>query len=331
VTRSHVDFIQTSDPLLRQPSLAYQVVLPVLGIDTHFESNSEYVRNLAEETFGAWASLEVRPSATTIPVHVRIIIHDGTEHTDDHAPVRYISTDDTRLIVHSPGSVAIVDASRRESLAYVTTSLAADRDHFRVAVLEAITFALLACFDRHPIHAAAIAQNGRAVLLAGPSGTGKSTLAYLAHTAGIDILSDDRVWIQLEPALQIWGGPTRVRLLEDATTHFPELLDSFAQSRSGAREKIAFATIANGTSSVSSAQSAVVCILARDHKVALERITGSELLEELAKQLALGFDRFPKRHDDVVRTLAGRGGWRLTLSNNPWDALPLLHRMLNES
>ena len=52
---------------------------------------------------------------------------------------------------------------------------------------------------------------------------GKSTLAYLAHAAGIRVLSDDRVWVQMEPSLRIWGTPGTARLTAAALSLFPEL------------------------------------------------------------------------------------------------------------
>lgn len=330
-----VDFLPTTDPLLRQPRLEYSVTLPILGIDTIFESNSTSVIDLAGESFSAWRTLGPDHRTSNDSVHIRLIVHDDGERAGAPSPVRHFSTDDNRLLVHTPGSLAIVDPLRRESLAYITTTLVADRAHFRDTVLEAITFALLANFDRHPIHAAAITRAGHAVLLAAPSGTGKSTLAYLAHRSGIGVLSDDRVWVQIEPTFRIWGGPPSVRMLADGAAHFPELSPLELSHlgvppRGGAVQKSVLNLGAPGDTDHLVCDSATVCVMTRGAKVALERIGGSEIAGELARQLTPGFDRFARRHDEVVHALTPHGGWRLTLSDNPFDALPLLQRMLNE-
>ncbi|MEP7001945.1 MAG: hypothetical protein ABI969_15765 [bacterium] len=320
-----VDFIPTADPLLRHPRLEYSVEFCVLGLRTLFESNSQYVIDVVGETFGGWRgqSLDVQAADEVVQVvRVKLIVHDHADSADVDAPVRHVSTDDGRLLVHSPGSVAVVDPLRRESRAYVTTTLAGDKAHFREHILEAITFALLTDFDRHPVHAAAIARGGRAILLAAPSGTGKSTIAYLAHRSGIDVLGDDHVWIQREPAFRVWGGPLKVRLLADASGHFPELAGIEPSSRK--------TTITTGVAHPP-CDRATVCVMTRGAAVALERVEGSQLRRELAQQLAPGFDRFAARHDDVVGALTADGGWRLTLSNNPSEALPLLERLLEES
>ena len=324
-----VDFLPARDSLLRGAALEFAVTFPVLGIDTRFESNSRYVLDVASESFNEWRTLAAADRSTPGSVSVRVVVHGASERSAPHSPVRHISTDDGRLFVHTAGSLAIVDPARRDSLAYVTADLVADREHFRDFVLEAITLALLASFDRHPIHAAAIARDGHAVLFAAPGGTGKSTLAYVAHRSGIDVVSDDRVWVQLEPALRIWGGGRSVRLRADAAIHFPELSPLAATSVVNGEEKtvLKLAELPNGRQLV--CNTAAVCVMTRGETVALERIDGSEVHQELARQLAPGFDRFAGRHDDVVRALTTHGGWRLTLSNNPLDVLPFLYRMLD--
>jgi hypothetical protein len=345
MTKPAVDFVPTMDPLLRGPHLAHSATLVVLGIEIRVETNSKDVRDLAEDSFSAWsqstgpaAAVALRASAPSIagpsvpqPVHVRIVVHDGNEYTDVHAPVRYISTDDGRLIVHSPGGVAIVDESRRESLAYVTAALTVDREHFRTTVIEAITFALLACFDRHPIHAAAIMRDDRAVLLAGPSASGKSTLAYLAHAAGIRVLSDDRVWVQMEPSLRVWGTPGTARLTAAALSSFPELGAAGVPLTPGCGGKFTVPLAPLDDWSGHTASRAVVCALARGERAALDRLSPASLSTVLFSQLSPGFDRFPRRMERVVEVLTAGGGWRLTLTDDAREALPFLRRMVDET
>jgi hypothetical protein len=345
MTKPVVDFVPATDPLLRDPHLIQSATLVVLGIEIGLETNSEYVRELVEETFRAWSRTDGPAAAFALrapaakeaghyvqrPVRVRIVVHDGSEYTDVHAPVRYMSTDDGRLIMHSPGSMAIVDESRKESLAYVTAALAADREHFRTTVIEAITFALLACFDRHPIHASAIVRDDRAVLLAGPSAMGKSTLAYLAHAAGIRVLSDDRVWVQMEPSLRIWGTPGMTRLTAAALSMFPELGAAGLRLTPGSGGKFRVPlTPLNGESGRTTSR-AVVCVLERGGRAALDRMSPASLSTVVLSQLSPGFDRFPHRVERVVEVLTAGGGWRLTLTDEAREALPFLRRMLDEN
>jgi hypothetical protein len=328
-----VDYLPTPDALLRDPSLAYTVELPVLGIVTRFATNSRNVRYVVEEAFGGWRGLEgvegVDEDRSSPTLRVRVVVHDGVEDGSDHPPVRHLCPDATRVIVHSPGSVGISDPDRRESVAFVTTALVACREQFRSAVLEAITLALVSHFDRHPIHASAIAANGRTVLFAGTSGSGKSTLAYLAHSEGIDVLSDDRVWVQLTPRFRIWGWPWSMHLLPEASAIFPEIAQVGAPSAANGRSKVAIDLGGGASRPRSSCGQPVVCILARGERPGLQRLSPAALSAALEGQLAVGFDRFPERHDAVVHALTAAGGWRLALSDDVRESLPLLWRLLD--
>ena len=345
-----MDFLPTADPLLRHPNLAYSRMLQVLGLDVRFESNSLYVIELVDESFGGWHGRNIVAhlpgndegphghsqtllGAPSVPaLRVTLIVHDGTDPSEFGTRVRHISTGDGRLLIHAGDSVAVVDPARGEVLAYITTALAAEREQFRDAVLEAGTLALIASFDRHPIHAAAIERDGHAVLLAGVSGTGKSTLAYLASRSGMRVLGDDHVWVQLEPGLRVWGGgPSRVRLLPDTVAMFPELARTDTAISAGAGVKSAFLLDDSPRTGGCVCDSATIGVIARGATASLERIDPFELRMALASQLAPGFDRFAHRHATVVQTLTAHGGWRLTLSGDPFDALPLLERMLRES
>jgi hypothetical protein len=325
------NLLPATDPLLRDVPLAWRAELPVLGIATRFESNSRVVGELVEEAFGAWRELAGEGDASA-GLRVRVIVHEGDEggqHDGGHAPVRHICPDAEGVVVHSQGSVAISDPARAGAVAYVSSALLADRAHCRAALLEAVTLALLSHFDRHPLHAAAVAHDGGALLLAGPSGSGKSTLACLAHEAGLDVLGDDRVWVQRAPRLRIWGWPGRARLLPEAATHFPALARAGTPSLVDGKVKLAVTLGDAMRPRRFRAERAVVCLLERARgRATLTAVAPAEVERALAGPPEPGFDRFPARHAAVARALATDGGWRLTLSDDPRDALPLVRRML---
>jgi hypothetical protein len=63
------------------------------------------------------------------------------------------------------------------------------------------------------VHAAAVGTCGRAVLFAGPSGRGKSTLALAASEGGHSVLSEDGVTIDPDDErLRVWPGLRGVRV-----------------------------------------------------------------------------------------------------------------------
>jgi hypothetical protein len=77
------------------------------------------------------------------------------------------------------------------------------------------------------------------------------------------------------------------------------------------------------------ASDATVCVLARDGgALSLEPLAPDALVRALEEQLAPGFDRFPARWPDVARVLTARGGWRLNLTNDVHDAVPVVRDLL---
>ena len=309
--------------------LEHSVVLPVLGIATRFETNDADVAAIVEEAFGMWRAVPVGDSPVHVtpdasPLVVRIEVVDGDEPSlgpDGHAPVRYSCPDATRVVVETAGSVAVSEPARREATVRVSAGLVADRLHFRTEMLEAATLALLSHFDRHPVHAAVLARQGRAVLLAAPSGTGKSTLAYHCHLAGLDLLAEDHARVQLEPRLRVWGWPARVRMLVDGA------MAGVSASRDPTKMAI---RVESGISAARLvADEITVCSLSRDGRAAsLEPLGAAALARALDTQLAPGFDRFPTRWPAVRDALTRSGGWQLNLSSDPRDGVELVRRLL---
>jgi hypothetical protein len=295
-----------TDPLLRDIEPSHAIELPVLGVAVRFESNRASVIGLVDESLGMWRVVEPAPAGD--PLRVRIVVYESSEAAP--SPVRYFAPDDARLFAHAADGFGSSDPSRRESVIYTSAAFVNRRDQFRREMLEAMTLALVTAFDRHPVHASAIARDGRAVLLAGASGAGKSTLAHLANAAGFDVLSEDCVWVQQAPSFRLWGWPGHARLIP---------------ASGGEKTRVALGNA--DRASCFCAERAVVCLLGRGASASLARISSCEVRDGLEASLAPGFDRFPARHRDVVARLANGGGWRLTLSDDPKDALSFLEEM----
>jgi hypothetical protein len=81
---------------------------------------------------------------------------------------------------------------------------------------------MLLCFLHRgdaSLHAAAIEVAGRAILLVGPQGRGKSTLAAGFARRGYRVLSEDLACIRPGPSPSVIPGPATLRLRNDVAAH----------------------------------------------------------------------------------------------------------------
>jgi hypothetical protein len=316
-----------------EPPLPHVATLPVLGIATCFATNDRAMLDVVDEAFGVWralASADPSGHSTVAPVQVRIVVSRDGSDAAAAAPIRHTMDAAHRFVASSPGGTATSDPATRTATIRASAALVADRARFRTEMLESVVLALLSSYDRHPVHAAAVARGGHALLLAAPSGTGKSTLAYVCHAAGLDLLGDDHVRVQLDPSLRVWGWPSRVRLLTETAERMGAPYESL-ETTSGKRKSLVDAR--RGVSAARLvATDATVCLLTRDGgPLALEPLNADAVAAALDAQLVPGFDRFPARWPAVRRALAVRGGWRLNLSADPHDALPVVRDLLARS
>ncbi len=169
-------------------------------------------------------------------------------------------------------------------------------------------------------------------MLAGRTGTGKSTLAYAAAKAGLHPLSDDMVFVQLTPTFRVWGMPGRVHLLERAREHFPELANTGISVLASGKEKMVVDVGgAPGAAEPPVVERAGVCLLRRTAGAAsLEQLASSEVRAALLADLEGGFRFFRDTIEPRLAALCDGTGWRLNLSGNPADAVPYLQAMLDE-
>jgi hypothetical protein len=218
--------------------------------------------------------------------------------------------------------VALLDLRRDDAVAYVTADFLGDVEHFRFSMLEGVTLVLVASHDRIPVHGAMIARGNVAVILAGPSGRGKSTVSYAALRRGWRVLADDGVYVQTSPSLRIWGRPAALLLPDDARRRFPELAAREPTRQAGGKLKIPVDS--RITEEPEPVAEAMVCILERGDRVRLEPLGPAELEAGLAVDREPGLAPYGDAPARVGRMLSARGGWRLTLSDDPGDAVGLL-------
>jgi hypothetical protein len=190
-----------------------------------------------------------------------------------------------------------------------------DSELFREAISTIVLF-LVAQRGRIPVHASAIVIGDRAYVLAGRSGAGKSALALAGNLAGLPVVAEDTVFVQLDPSFRIWGLADHIHVFEkDAPPGIP----GHVRLRSGRLKRaLSIGDVRQ------SADKAALCVLARGDRIRLEPLPPDDAVRALIDELEPGYDFYGTRMDKAIRAIAVGGCWKLTLSHDPNAAISAL-------
>lgn len=188
-----------------------------MGFTLQVTSNSPAILEAAQTSFGRFgpASPESPPDFS-----LRLFEHD----LDAEPPGPPVFRMDGHLLYQTTGrgSTLVVDVATGLAFGNFSAATLANPAYFRWHFLELAFFVMLEARGWMGVHAAALAHNGKAILLRAQSGGGKTTLAYAGARRRFQALAEDVVWLDTAQDLW-WGMPWSFHLLPDAKQLFPEL------------------------------------------------------------------------------------------------------------
>jgi hypothetical protein len=127
-------------------------------------------------------------------------------------------------IVHGEHDFALADLSIGFAFASLSRETLEDCGLFRYYFLEPLVYAMLGARYFVFVHASCISRNGRAILLCGDSGSGKTCLAYACAGFGWDYVAGDALHVvRGHDNRTVIGRPFEIRFRESARRLFPEL------------------------------------------------------------------------------------------------------------
>jgi len=302
---------------------AHVVTLPVLGVEITFVANAPEVTAILEGEYGHWqVAAGVTDLARGTKAIVRIVVSEASAPMPRDLAVEYSVPAPDRMEVRCPVAQGVADTTRLESIVHVDRCLLAQPRRLVLGVLEPLTLFLLGGLDRVPLHAACVSRGDVGIVLAGPSGVGKSTLVMAAARRGYTPVADDPVYVQVEPALRVWGRRPNIHLRPDVVTHFPELADVRPTRMPNGKEKL----VVDVGGDRRFVDRIGLCLLRREPegRARLTRIGAVHARELLTERLDPGFDLFRGVVGARVELLAARGAWLLHLGDHPDAAVPLL-------
>lgn len=231
----------------------------------------------------------------------------------------------------------LLDLRRRRAIGRVSPAMGRDLAYWQRVIFPNAIGLMSEALGLTALHCACLDREGVGLLLSGGSGAGKSTLALALARRGFAFLSDDWTYFSgVGAQLRAWGLAGDVKLLPDATRHFPEL-GSFtpAQSPNG---ELAYEldpeAVFDVRHSLTCEPRWLVFLERRDsagynftrmHPLeAAIRLEGD--MEDLPSEL------LPVREAQTgtIRELAGRECWLLSHGELPSDIAQILARLITQ-
>lgn len=192
------------------------------GFPLRLTTNSPAVLEAAVESWGRFALNFPVP-----PLRLRVGVRERSGDACPPPPVMRGFGPQLAQIADAE-NFAVADLRRGRAFVWLTEAAAAERGYLRYHFLEGLAACLLEALHLTSVHAALVGRDAgrgeRALLLAGRSRAGKSSLAYACARAGWTFYADDCACLvrgrEEELAL---GNSGQMRFRADAPNLFPEL------------------------------------------------------------------------------------------------------------
>jgi hypothetical protein len=282
--------------------------LSIMGRPVVIQASEPALLATAAEAYGDW-----RLAGPVDGAPISLVLECGEEAA--WAPVE-VEVEGPNLRLTGGGVEGWADAGALTALCRVPRGFVGQPGRLASAVTDTLLLFLLTRSGRTPLHAAGVMCGETAVLLAGPSGSGKSTLSLAAMARGLQILSDDTVYIQLQPRVRIWGFPRPVHV-------FPADAPGFIRETRLRAGKLKAVVPVPAWSEPRVADRAAVVLLERGEEIRLEPVASSLAAAALSR-LEPGFDLLARESAQAIAAVTAFGAWRLTLSRDPAAAVDAL-------
>jgi hypothetical protein len=196
-------------------SAYYRVAGAVCSVST----NSELILAAAGDIFSPIAA-----SSNAADASMRLWVDASARKGPPWPAAHFRGLDHLVYAAFDSENTVLVDLRERLAIGRISPAMAADRAYLCRVILPTLFGIFTDVISVAPLHCACLELAGRGLLLTGASGTGKSTLSLALARQGFGFLSDEWTYFSWrEGRLLAWGLPTPLKLLPDASRHFPEL------------------------------------------------------------------------------------------------------------
>jgi hypothetical protein len=307
------------DPLGVCTPLEEALTLYPLGFPVEVRANRREVLEAAEQSWAAYPKLFDVP-----PYRVRVVVAGEAPAT---GPLAYRQQGHLFTVACDASNFAVSDATQQFAVCWISHGTLRRAEWFRSCFLEAVVYAGLVQLHLTPLHAACVARNGRGVLLCGPAGAGKSTLAYACIRQGWTFLADESpLLVRNREDRLVLGKPGSLKLDPETARVFPELSDP-ALERDVNGERAIFVPTANFATAFTAPVDFVVFLERGDATPHVSPVAPDAALAQLLGEIPFfGGEVYVQQRHSLER-LVVPGAWRLRY-RSPDEAIPLLHNLM---
>lgn len=311
------------DQLRGRVDLPFRTTVHPMGYPVEIHSNSADVLAIAANLWRRYPVL-----SDTEPVRIRVIANTARS-VSSRTPCLARVQGHLCSIVHGPDDFGIADLSAGLAFVAISPDAIADRAYIRYHFLEPLVYLMQGARHFVFVHASCISRNGRAILLCGESGAGKTCLAYACARRGWDFVSGDAAQIVRERRDRtVVGRPYEIRFRPEARELFPELHSFPVEPRPNGKSDLEVDTASLGIPTTLESAARHIVFIERSGGPRLERCSREFAMRKLEGAICFGDDQCRLEQRTALAHFVKIAAWRLCYSDRN-EAEALLRSLLD--
>ena len=213
------------DPFGERTACSLRTRAAVLGGVFEFESNDRALLRLVDSVYQGLPAHTFGAAPPRFRIRLLLSNQKGPATGDEAPPVRMHAGGGFLCGTMDAANFAVVSPTQRTGLVTLSRNMLR---HAHTARYELIEFAVYTLAARAQqlvsMHAACVGRNGRALLLIGDGGAGKSTLALHCLLQKMELVAEDGVFVEPD-TLRATGIGTHLHLRADSLEHLRQAGD----------------------------------------------------------------------------------------------------------
>ncbi len=185
-----------TDPFGERSAVRHHRSLHLLGAPIRFESDSAQLLRLVDQAFAGLPRHRLGTGTPRLRVRLQLTRREQRRSGPEPPPLKTFSGPAVLCGAIDESNMAVISPAQGSALVVISRDMLRHAYHARYELIEFAVYVLAArAQGLLPLHAAAVGCEGRGLLLMGDSGAGKSTMALHCLLQGLELLSEDSVFV----------------------------------------------------------------------------------------------------------------------------------------